>query len=312
MTAPADLDNEDRALGGEDEVFDLDHGEKDIARGGGSKSLQDFVEQQDGLSDEEEAEEQDEEDEDEILDSEEERELKLKGLEGELDGLYDEYRGRMSERDAKWRVKQARNKDRNLDAWHGIKEGDDGEDGVDKGYRDGMVRALRRDGQDEADGEESEDGGWDVVAAGKAKLGEEEVDSSDEDEESEAEVVSQPSVRPRPAKIPRTILPKEPKSLVTSLQDGAKRAQMSRQAQLWFDQPVFKGIGDLAALEVDDDEEEVEENETDGDEDVGGEEDKDESELQGEAAEADIGDEDIEMGDGSVASGSSSATQAVC
>jgi len=255
MTAPADLDNEDRALGGEEEVFDLGEGEKEVSRGGLRSALGDVVRDQDGLSEseEEDAAEADVGEED-VYDSEEERELKLSGLEGELDELYDQYRERMSERDAKWRVKQARMKDRNQDAWHGIQGDYEPEDGVDKGYRDGMVRAPRRDGGDEHDGDESEEGGWDVVAAGKAKLGEE-INSSDEEEkdEDEDENPIRRKVRFRRAVVPTPV--KSAGNLVTSLQDGETRAQMSRQAQLWFAQPVFKGLDDLMAL---DDEDEAE------------------------------------------------------
>ena len=159
MTAP-DLETEDLALGGE-EVFDLGEGEREAKRQGKSRSLGDLVEDADGMDADSEEAKSDVADDDEVFDSEEERELKLGALEGELDDLYGQYKDRMSERDAKWKVKQARNKDKNFDAWHGIREGSDSEnDGVDKGYRDGMVRAPRRGDADEEDGEESEEGGW--------------------------------------------------------------------------------------------------------------------------------------------------------
>ncbi len=292
MTVPADLDNEDRALGGEEEVFDLGEGEKEAARGGIKKALQDVVRDQDGLSedgDEEDAASETEAE--EIFDSEEERELKLQGLEGELDELYDQYRDRMSERDAKWRVKQARLKDRNQDEWHGIKEGSDGEDGVDKGYRDGMIKAPRRDGGHEDDGEESEEGGWDVVAAGKAKLGED-FDTSDDDEadDEEGDDDEAPTRTARFWERPIAKSLNPAKNLVTSLQDGKKRAQISRRAQLWFAQPVFKGIDDLAALDGYDEEE------VDVDGGLGGEEESEDSEDEVDE------DGDVEMEEASVAS----------
>jgi len=253
MTAPEDLDIEDRALGGEDEMFDLGEGEKEMVRAGRVTALGDAVEDKDGMS-EDEVEVEESEEEEELYDSEEEREAKLKGLEGELDHLYDEYKERMSERDAKYKVKMARMKDRNFDAWHGIQEGqgDGDEDGVDKGYRDGMVRAPARGAPDVADdGEESEEGGWDVVASKKARLGEAESSDDDTSDEEEAKQRVQPKKRaPKSANVP-VAGPSKPigaTKLVTSLQEPEKRAQMSRQAQLWFDQSVFKDVGDLAAL----------------------------------------------------------------
>ena len=161
-------------------------------------------------------------------------------------------------------------KDRNQDAWHGIQGGSDGEDGVDKGFRNGLVRAPRRDGGDDGDEEESEEGGWDVVAAGKAKLGEE-VDSSDDDDQSDEntkEEVPKKSVR-----FQQTAAPKRAKAannLVSSLQDGEKRAQMSRQAQLWFAQPVFKDLDDLAALDGKDEDNETQMEDDVEDDDGGG------------------------------------------
>ena len=282
MTAPEGLDNEDRALGGEEEMFDLGEGEREATRQGRSTGLGETLTEIDGMSEEEVSEQEEEEDE-EILDSDEEREAKLGDLEGQLDGLYDEYKERMAERDAKWRVKQARAKDRNYDSWHGIQEGSDGEDdGVDKGYRSGMVRVPRRGDADEA-AEDSDEGGWDLVAANKAKLGEE-PDSSDEEEEE-----SRPRKVARIANgAPRTkneeLAQVRPRGLVTSLNEKEERAQMSRQAQVWFDQSVFKGVGDLAALDGDDEEEEEEEQE-------------DDDELDGEASEGEEADEDMEESD---------------
>lgn len=242
MTAPADLDNDDRALAGEDEVFDLEAGEKEAGRLGTEMAE---LAEQDGMSEEEDEDRQSSDDE-EVFDSEEERELKLGALETELDGLYDDYRERMAERDAKWKVKEARNKDKNYDAWHGIKDASGSEDeAVER-----MVRVPRRGDADEDAGEESEEGGWDVVAAHKATLGEE-ADSSDEEDA--------PPVTRR--KADRPITAPRSRGLVTSLVEAEKRSQMSRHAQLWFDQSVFKGVDDLAALDADDEDEVADEDE---------------------------------------------------
>jgi AdoMet-dependent rRNA methyltransferase SPB1 len=129
-----------------------------------------------------------------------------------------------------------------------------------------MVRAPRRGDADEEDGEESEEGGWDVTAAVKAKLGEE-ADSSDDDDEGDDAPAEKP--KKKTVKFERSIVAPKPVAggsrLVTSLQEPEQRAQMSRQAQVWFDQSVFKGVGDLAALDGDDEDDEDDEMEDDED-----------------------------------------------
>jgi len=274
MTAPEDMVMEDdMALRGED-VFDLGEGEKEARRRGKGKQipLDQLVQDADGMdeSEEENAKESGDEDDEEILDSDEERERKTAYLEGELDGLYDAYRERMSERDAKWKVKQARLKDKNREAWHGIKDGSDGES--DHGLS--SLAALGRGGQDADSDEESEVGGWDVVANTKARIGEE-VDSSDESAEESDGDDGQPKAKRVRLALPNgnrkpaaQVIPKS-QPLVRNLAADVDQAEMSRAAQVWFDQPMFKGIGDLAALDGDDDDEE------EGDEDVEEDDDDD-------------------------------------
>jgi len=281
MTAPADLDVDDRALQGEDDVFDLGEGEKEMGRRSlGKKALGDVIRDEAAEEDEEEAAESSES-EIEFEDSEEEREYRTQALEGELDELYDQYKDRMNERDAKWKVKQARMKDKNFDAWHGIQQGSDAESDAEVGSR--MVRVPRRgDAEEEDEGEESEEGGWERLAARKAAIGEEDSDSESEagDEKPKLEK-ARPATRTKAEK-PATA----PRALVTSLQDREQRAQMSRQAQLWFDQSVFKGVGDLAALDVEEEEEEEEEEEAEEeDESMDGDDESDDAEV----------DEDVDM-----------------
>ena len=227
-------------------MFDLGEGERDAKRKG-VPAIHDRLQEADGLSDEEATTTLDDEEDDEILDSENEREAELAGLEGQLDGLYDEYKERMAERDAKWKVKQARMKDKNFDAWHGIKEGSDSED--DLGKKSSRVFRMSKDNAGEED-EETDEGGYEKVAAMKAAEGDD-LDSSDEsDEEDKSAKPTRRSVRfdneAGPSRRPRT----RPTGLVTSLRESQDRAQLSRQAQQWFDQSVFKGVGDLAALDA--------------------------------------------------------------
>lgn len=293
MTAPEDLDNEDRDLAGE-EMFDLGEGEREAVRRGRKGGMEAHLAEQDGMSGSESSDEssEGEDEDDEVFDSDEERELRLGALEGQIDGMYDDYQSRMAERDAKFRVKQARLKDRNYDAWHGVGKGAngdgnasdsdaEGDDGVDKGYRNQMIRQPRRGDPDpEEEEEEEEEGGWNVKMAAKARVGESDSDSSDDEGD-------RPAKKARKGKSTHFASDDEApvangsavngkgkakaNGLVTSLTEQADRAQMSRQAQLWFDQGVFKGMGDLAALdgadEEDEEEEEEEEEEESGEED---------------------------------------------
>lgn len=301
MTAPEDMVLEDdAALRGED-MFDLGTGENEVKRKGmKGKGLAELVKDTDGM-DEEEQVESEEEDEDEYLSSDDEREAKTAYLEGELDGLYDAYKERMNERDAKWKVKQARLQDRNRDAWHGIRDEDeDGEnDGIVKVQGHGVGQADGGAGAGgEDDGEESEEGGWDLVASHKAKIGEE-VDS---DDDSDSEHSGEEDGAPRVKRV-RLALPghatsaaavramqmanKSKQNLVTNLGADVEKAEMSRQAQVWFDQSIFKDVGDLADLDAGDEEQEESDDEMDSDEESGEESDID-------MAEADVSQGDAE------------------
>lgn len=278
MTAPEDMTmDDDLALAGED-VFDLGQGEKEIKRRGGkAKTLDAALRDADGMDESEVEEEEEEDEEEEFLDSEDEREARTARLEGALDGLYETYQDRMKERDAKWKVKQARLRDRNQDAWHGVREGSDDED-----EKIVKVQGYDAGNDNDAASEAESEGGWDHVAKQKAKIGEE-VDSSDEDEDS---VVSGGEDEDAPpVKKVRLALPgraataasgkaptRKTGSLVANLGADVQKAELSMAAQVWFDQSVFKGVGDLADLDVPEEEEEEagEEEDVEMDDEVGG------------------------------------------
>jgi hypothetical protein len=57
------------------------------------------------------------------------------------------------------------------------------------------------------------------------------------------------------------------KNLVTNLGADVERAEMSRQAQVWFDQSIFKDVGDLADLDEGEEEDDEQEESEDEDED---------------------------------------------
>lgn len=248
MTAPEDLDNDDRGLAGE-ETFDLGEGENEARRRGRNEAVEEIVGEKDGMDSESESEQGEGEEEEEVFDSDEERELKLGALEGELDGMYDDYQSRMAERDAKYKVKQQRLKDRNYDAWHGIQE-DAASDGGESD--DDIKKRIKIKGRGDVSEEEEDEGegGWDVRLASKAKLGESDDEDSDDEDKPKKKVKAKSAFD----------APEKPtKSLINQFNAAEKRQQMSRQAQLWFDQSVFKGVDDLAALDGEEEEEEEEE-----------------------------------------------------
>jgi AdoMet-dependent rRNA methyltransferase SPB1 len=222
------LDQHDSALGGEGEdIFDLEHAEKGMRRTDASR----FVRGRAGESEEEEeaSSDNDREESDEALDSEEELEKKTRALEDDLDNLYTSYRERLAERDAKFRVKEMRKKNKDREAWHGIKKpGSDDED-------------------DEGEESEGEEGGWDTVQKSKAR---DEDSSSDEDDSSDGEASVE---RKRTRNVGPTERANKRRRLVTDLQNPISTSG-SRNADLWFSQDVFAGIGNLEDVEDEDEE----------------------------------------------------------
>ncbi|KAJ3902278.1 rRNA methyltransferase Spb1 [Lentinula edodes] len=92
MTAPMDigLELQDASLGGQDDFFDLQGAEKGMRKRGGVSNL---IGTEGVLSQESDVDnDSDNASDEEILDSEEEWEKKTRGLENELDGMYDPYR----------------------------------------------------------------------------------------------------------------------------------------------------------------------------------------------------------------------------
>lgn len=299
MTAPEDIIDTDNALAGE-EVFDLGEGEREGRRTGATKkrALRDVVKDVDGMSDDDdETMEDDAESDGEVYSSDEERELKTQHLEGELDGLYDQYRERMQERDTKWKVKQERLRDKNYEKWGGIKDEEGSDDDEDeKIVKRSFPKIPRRgDADPDDEGEISEEGGWDLVKNQKATIGEQDSDSdnsSDEEEapkRSRAEPKAAAGVETKAVKAKKT-----PQSLVTTLSAAQERAELSRQAQVWFDQSVFKDVGDLAALDGDSESEAESEAEPESDVEM----EAAEAVVDAEDAESDVGYEVVPVDDG--------------
>jgi AdoMet-dependent rRNA methyltransferase SPB1 len=227
MTAPLDigLEQSDAALNlGQDDIFDLEHTERSMKH----KNRIDFMTDNDGdvLIEDEDGEGTTaryggEDGDDSILDEEEERERKVAELEAEMDGLYDSYRERLQERDAKFKVKEQRKRRAEKEEWHGVeKEKEDG-----------------------SDSEESE-GGWDLVQNRKLEVGS---DSDDSESESEEVMLKPNKKRNAYAEEGRT---SKRRKLVPDLAPKP----MGKTSSVWFQQDVFAGVGDLDVGEDEDDE----------------------------------------------------------
>ncbi|KAG7450407.1 uncharacterized protein BT62DRAFT_927707 [Guyanagaster necrorhizus] len=207
MTAPLDigLDQQDASLGiGRDDVFDLKTTENHLRQRGYLTRFANGEGSDDGDIDAAQISG----DEPEVLDSEEEKERNLQGLEMELDGLYDAYQDRLRERDAKFRVKEAREKNAHREEWGGIK-------------------GSENENCDEESG--SEDGGYDVL---------QQVKDDNESSDDESVINGAPSKKRR--RTDDTTDGSKRTRLVTKLQEPGNQA-----ASVWFSQDVFANMDNL-------------------------------------------------------------------
>lgn len=260
MTTPMDIgmDLVDEELMGE-EFFDLQHG-------GGKKRIMEGEEADESEESNDEA--SDDTDDEAALDAEERR---LAALEEETSGAYEQYRQRLSDRDAKFRAKEARKKNEHKDEWYGFgKEKAEGEDSDGESSEGGYEEYVRRKAQEETfdtDDEEDEQDEKEMrkvmdaekrkhksLALQKRKRSQDYKDVED-DSEDEVELVHD----------------------LESKQD--KVARQSQAAAIWFDNPLFKGVDGLEVAEDEDegDDENVDEGEereeSEDDDDSAGEED---------------------------------------
>ncbi|KIJ45294.1 hypothetical protein M422DRAFT_251473 [Sphaerobolus stellatus SS14] len=257
MTAPMDIgmDFEDKGLQmGQDDIFDLEFEEKSRKKKS-QKTITDLMDEED----EDTEEEDDEEDEDE-----DEKARRLGALDDEMENLYLAYQARKSEKDAKFKAKESRKKNKEREGeWTGFGEKSD----------------------DDSEGDESEDGGWEKTEEMKAKYGESSSDEdSDDDEPAERKAASSRSKRPREEEIESARQGKKAK-LLTKL-NGPKAAP-SKTAQVWFSQDMFKDIGDID--ETLDNEEEYEGSS------VGVSEEDEEMDADAQTPPSETGDDDFEI-----------------
>lgn len=206
MVAPMDigLDFKDQALEmGQEDVFDLSTQEKVKSKKLGDNVIHPL---------DEDADESENEEEDGV--NEEDEDHRVSDLENELDGLYDAYRERKAGRDSKFKVKEARKKNKaREEKWEGFDDVERSED-------------------------EESDGGWEQTASRKAKMDD---DSSEDDDDlgsnstlegsgDDINVDEQPLDRVRKAK------------LLTKLDVPGSKLQPSKAAQIWFSQSMFKDV----------------------------------------------------------------------
>ncbi|KAG7099314.1 hypothetical protein E1B28_001172 [Marasmius oreades] len=221
MTAPIDigLEQQDAALVyGQDDIFDLKNTENGMQKKGGMSKLIG----EDGTivaeSDDEEGNERLSDDDalDEVLDSEEEREEKARSLEAELDALYDDYQIRLREKDAKFRVKEAREKHKSREEWTGIQEN-----------------------QKDSDDEPEEEGGYDIMH--------QHVDDGSSSDESDEDEAQHPPTKRRRAD-------SSGRSLIADLAEP--KPSVSQASKVWFSQDVFAEVNDADEEDEEDEDKE--------------------------------------------------------
>lgn len=278
MTTPMDIgmDIQDEALQGE-EFFNLRYG-------GANRRVADGEEAEEGSEDEDAATRagaQQDDDSDDYDGSDAEEERRLDRLENEVEGMYEEYQQRLSERDAKHRAREARKANEHKDEWYGFKDGADDEGGNDAGSDAG-----------------SSDGGFEALE--RRKHQEETYDTDDEEDDADDREMRAAMEEEKARRQPKRKRDEgvngfadddvsndsadEEKLLQTLESKDARKQQQSREAAIWFDNPLFKGINGLDGAEGDDDDDEDEdEDEDDGEEDEsedgGKDDDDDESEV---------------------------------
>lgn len=219
MVAPLDigLEQNDASLAGQEDFFDLGETEKKLSKKGGLAAMKDT----DALADNESEEEEEDEEDEDIMDSDEEREKKTQALEDELDGLYTTYQDHLRERDSKFKVREARSKNKQREEWGGVSK-------------------AVKDSDDESDDDE-ESGGWERMQ--DTKYDEGEASSGDsESEDDEAPSRKRPRLDSKATKT---------KPLVNPL---TQKSESSAAAKVWFNQSLFDGLED--GLESDEEEDE--------------------------------------------------------
>lgn len=220
MTTPMDIGEEwrDQALQGEHDVFMLNKVD-------GNRQLLDAEDAVSDTSEDSESNAQMEHDDD--GDDYDDEERRLADLESSINAMYERYREHLQERDAKFRVKEARRKAPKYEEWDGIKPKHDSDASDDEGVESGFDAVNKRKfHEDTYDSDDAED-------------------DEDEREDIEVKESSAPAVQPSAPCQKQRAAP----SLLTTLEPSADAAQrQSREAAMWFDNPIFKDMVPLSDL----------------------------------------------------------------
>lgn len=233
MVAPMDIGQElvdDSLQYGQEDMFDLstvDRKRKTL--------LTKADESSDSGTDSEDGGESTEED---GLDSDEERERRIGALEDDLDGLYEAYKEKRSERDAKFKAKQERqkNKDRE-ETWGGIREKDESDsnsdtESVGDGWEGMQARKMQNGDASSDSGSSDEDD--DMLPQGTHSRKRKRVDKNDAGRGELLE--DEPTNRKRAKRFDGP--------LITRLNAPEDAVKPSRTAQLWFSQDIFAGVNE--------------------------------------------------------------------
>jgi AdoMet-dependent rRNA methyltransferase SPB1 len=232
MTAPMDIGQEfeDASLrSGQADIFDLSTADRNRKKLLATQDVSDSDLEEDRV-----AINGGEKDDEDGSGSEEERGIRVDALEDDLDAMYELYKANRSERDAKFKAKEARklNKDRE-ETWKGIREDKNSDDA------------------DSDSEEKSEVGGWEEMQGIKGDSD----DSSSSESDSET---SNPRKRRRSEALNGVdnVDRKRQKGnhgLVVKLKDSdaATSGGPSKTSQLWFSQDIFADLGDHVAQDSD-------------------------------------------------------------
>ncbi|KAK4699112.1 AdoMet-dependent rRNA methyltransferase SPB1, partial [Phenoliferia sp. Uapishka_3] len=248
MVTPMDVGLERQDGIDDSDMFDLGEVEGGVERRGIPGGLGSDIDEGDdesGESGDDEEEEESDGDEDE-----DEKEKRTKRLENNLDALYDQYQQHKSERDAKHKAKEERRKRDAAEGgeWHGIKQDSESES---EGDQD--PAPMPSDDDDSSDEDELTTSKKLAKAATGMDVDDGEgMDVDDDEDEDDEEKAPTPALSKRAIKAAALAESKKRArdgKLITKLPATAKpTADKSRQAAMWFDQPVFKGLKGLKEM----------------------------------------------------------------
>jgi len=221
MTAPMDigLDQQDLSLRtGQEDIFDIDTKDGNLRKTLRRKLVIDDEEGDIVVSSEDEAAYGMESREETMAQSRDENEQRLADLEAELDDMYEAYQDRLREKDAKHKIRAAR--DLKMDKWNGIENGD-------SGFETGE--------------EEETPNGWDTMQRAKMQ------DSDTDDSASGSEEEPKETTKKRTRFEENAVSMQKRRRLSPTFSDV--KTTTSAAAKLWFSQDMFGRVKGLHQLD---------------------------------------------------------------